>query len=1492
MADTLRPAPDPDGFPPGFSPLVRDWFAAALGTPTPVQLGTWDAVARGDHVLALAPTGSGKTLAAFLVAIDRLIRRGRDDREGMPRVVYVSPLKALVNDVARNLGAPLRAIEELARSNGTETVPVRVAVRTGDTPASDRRRFAAHGADILVTTPESLYLLLTSKAADRLGRVDTVIVDEVHALADTKRGAHLALSLERLDARLARPAQRIGLSATVAPVDAVADFLAGPAGAGRVTIVHPPSSRTPSVRVVSPVADLSAPDLVGGEPREGGVWPAVVRLVADLVAEHRSTLVFVNARQQAERLTAGVNALAGPGAPRARAHHGSVSQQARREIEADLKSGALRAVVATSSLELGIDMGEVDLVVLVGSPPSVAAGIQRIGRSGHRVGGHPDGIIVPLHRADALHAAVVAEHIRSGAIEPLRPVRGALDVLAQQIVAETALRPRAREELARLVRGAAPYRDLPDAALGSVLDMLTGRYPSQHFSDLRPRLDEDPRTGVLRARRGAQRLAVTSGGAIPDRGLYPVTRTSADPAAPGRGGGRIGELDEEMVNESRVGDVILLGTASWRLESITPERVTVSPAPAGSGSLPFWHGDDPGRPAALGRAIGVLTRELLDATAPARHARLRAAGLDEASCRTVTGLLDEQLSATGRWPDDRTLVAEQFRDELGDWRLVLHCPLGDRVNTPLALLLGRELARITGTRPAMSHTDDGLALQWPGEGGPADALVPVLRGLAALDVTEALREELGATALFGSRFREAAARSLLLPRRLPGHRTPLWQQRLRAARLLEVAGRHGDFALVLEAYRECLQDRFDLAALRRLLVGLATGDVAVHVAETAWPSPLAREQNFSYTATHLYASDAPAAERQSSWLRLDPGLLEGLLGSDRFSELVDPATITELEHELQGLDADSAPRDEDGLWDLLRRVGPQSPAALDARGVPRAWADRLAAAGRIEPVTVDRAGTTQTLWRDPGDRELSTRDLVHRFARCHGPFGATAAARDLGLPPGEVAAALRGLARAGDLVGSPGPSATGPDMWCDPEVLTRLRRRTLARLRRRVSPVDPAALVEFLPEWQGAAGLAAEPPDDPGPGDEALREALDPLLGWPAGWRGWQQVLLPARLPGFRTRDLDALLRSGRLLWQVTAVHRDDLTIRFLDPSEAEGRWPRTVPGADSAPSGPDARPREALSAALFEALGSEGATAQELAEKLDEPVAQVRAGLLDLAGRGLATADSLAPLGDLTRPGLVGARTAAAPPAARRGRRRPPRPARTAPFDALGRSGDSVRWRSVVAGTDPEERVDQLLTRWGVVGRATTAEDLPGGFSALYPVLRRWEDQGTVWRGAFLAGLGGAQFATSEAIDLLRDTAAALDRPAPGEAGHRVLGAADPAQPFGAALPWPAAPAGVRPTRRDGALVISSRGRLEAFVDCGAGRLALWPEGLTGLAGLAVALARAVRRGAGGRGVTLRTVNGVSLGAREAPAPETRAALVAAGFATLPSGLRLHAGE
>ncbi|MFJ8203008.1 Lhr family helicase [Micromonospora chalcea] len=1568
-----------------FGAATREWFTAAFAAPTPAQQGAWHSVAAGRNALVVAPTGSGKTLAAFLWSLDRLAKEPPPaDPRRRCRVLYVSPLKALAVDVERNLRAPLTGIRQAAARLGLAPPDVTVGMRTGDTPADERRAFARTPPDILITTPESLFLLLTSAARESLRGVDTVILDEVHAVAGTKRGAHLALSLERLDALLERPAQRIGLSATVRPIDVCARFLGG---ARPVDVVQPPADKTIEVSVQVPVEDMTRldeqeppeDDLGGLAPRRPSIWPAVEERVFSLIRAHRSTIVFTNSRRSAERLCARLNELAaeeleaasapdgsrvarggepvrvsdllpgvdgppagdeaglddadglgpmsgggpadgsrarrgaeafggpvGPvraprqpaevmaqsgaatGAPAviARAHHGSVSREERKQIEEALKSGRLPAVVATSSLELGIDMGAVDLVVQIEAPPSVAAGLQRVGRAGHQVGAVSRGVVFPKHRGDLLSCTVVAERMGAGAIEELHYPRNPLDVLAQQIVAMVALEPWRLGDLAVLIRRAAPFAELPDSALHAVLDMLSGRYPSTAFAELRPRLVWDRATDVLTGRPGAQRLAVTSGGTIPDRGLFGVFLAGAERAA------RVGELDEEMVYESRVGDVFLLGSSSWRIEEITPDRVLVSPAPGQAARMPFWKGDQLGRPVELGRAIGARVRALLRQSDADAVAALRAGGLDDWAAGNLMNYLREQKAATRSLPDDRTVVVERFRDELGDWRLAVHSVLGARVNGPWALAIGRRLAERYGVDAQVMPSDDGIVVRLPDTAEtPPGADVVVFE---PDEIAQLVEESVGTSALFASRFRECAARSLLLPRRDPRRRQPLWQQRQRAAQLLDVAREYADFPVTLEAARECLQDVFDQPALAELMRDLAARKVRLVEVESERPSPFARSLLFGYVGAFLYEGDAPLAERRAAALALDSGLLGELLGRVDLRELLDPEVLAETARQLRWRTEQRRPRDPEDVVELLRVVGDLSSAELAERGVPESWADELAAARRVLRVRIagedrwvvveDAARLRDALgvalpvgiaeaYLAPVADPLT--DLVARYARTHGPFAAATCAARFGLGVFVVEQALRRLAANGRVVSGEFAPDTVGTQWCDAEVLRLLRRRSLAALRREIEPVPPRALATFLPRWQQVGSSAR--------GVEAVAAALEQLQGVNVPASALERLVLPARVADYSPAQLDELCASGEVVWAgagaisggdgwVTLAYADVAPLLLPPPDEALTLTPLHESVLDALADG---------QALFFRSLSDRvGAT--------DD--AALSGAVWDLVWAGHLTNDTLAPL----RAALGAGGAHRSRPSAPRTRYR--RPGRVALPSRGGPPTMAGRWsRLPERDSDPTRRAaalaDLLLERHGVVTRgAVVAEQVTGGFAAVYPVLSALEERGAARRGYFVEGLGAAQFAVPGAVDRIR----ALADDSQGRGGPAVvLAATDPANPYGAALPWPervvdsgdgAAPAtGHRAGRKAGALVVLVGGDVVLYVERGGRTILSFTDDTDTLGAAGKALADAVHSGALGA-ISVERADGEAV-----HASPLRDALTAAGFRATPRGLRLR---
>ncbi|MEX2048783.1 MAG: DEAD/DEAH box helicase [Gemmatimonadota bacterium] len=1469
-----------------FSPAVRDWFGTSFDAPTPAQRDGWKAIAEGDHALILAPTGSGKTLAAFLWAIDRLSAESPPaDPKERTRVLYVSPLRALAVDIEKNLRAPLAGIQHAADRLGTPLAHApEVGIRTGDTPSRDRQRMIRRPPDILITTPESLYLMLTSSARETLRSVRTVIVDEIHAMAASKRGAHLALSLERLEELCDEPPQRIGLSATQRPLEEIARFLGGSVdGIERaVTIVDAGHRKPMELQVVVPVEDMGggialdarAPrrdgdDAPGGKEPAHSIWPSIHPRLLELIREHRSTIVFTNARRLAERLAASLNELAEEDL--VRAHHGSLAREQRLEVEDALKEGRLKAIVATSSLELGIDMGAVDLVIQVESPGSVASGLQRIGRAGHQIGEPSKGRIFPKYRGDLLEAAVVAERMLAGEIEHTRYLRNPLDVLAQQLVAMCAVEERGFDELYDTVRRAAGFAELTKDVFVAVLDMLSGRYPSDGFAELRPRLVWDRAAGTVRARDGAGRIAIVSGGTIPDRGLYAVFLTD---------GARVGELDEEMVYESRRGDVIVLGASSWRIEDITRDRVIVSPAPGEQGRMPFWHGDKPGRPIELGRAVGAFTRTLRGAQRAAARERLRRdVGLDELASRNLVSYLEEQMEATGAVPDDRTVVVERFRDEIGDWRMCVLSPFGSRVHAPWAMAIEARMLERFGPGAQVLWSDDGIVVRLPEavDRIPAEDLLFDPDG-----IEQAVVAAVPQTAMFASVFREAAARALLLPPR-PGQRTPLWQQRQRSADLLAEASKFPDFPILLEATRECLRDVFDVPALREVMTDLRSRRTRLVAVDTEHASPFAQSLLFRWVGVYMYEGDAPLAERRAAALTLDRDLLRELLGSEELRELLDPRALDEVELELQRLGDGRGARSADHLHDLLRTLGELTDDEITARvdGTDaRTLTEQLLADGRAIRIRVAGEGRVAAIedaarLRDAlgvslplglptaftGETDRPLEGLIRRYARTHGPFVASEVAARLGASAERVQEALA-FSEASDAVirGEFRPGGSGRE-WCDPDVLRRLRRRSLALLRREVEPVDAAALARFLPVWQGA--------DRPRGDVDSLADAIAKLQGTSVPASILETDVLPARVRGYRPADLDALVAGGDVAWVGTGpLGTDDGRVTLVYRSDA----------AALLPDPPDEPPLGEVHDALRHHLAASGASFwPELvtaAGTADERL--LLAALWDLVWAGEVTNDTLAPLRASVRGASAKIRTT------RPGHR--PRPG------ALRRTGPPAgasRWSLVAGLRQPApaatERAHalarQLLDRHGVVTReAVLAEGVGGGFVGIYPVFKAMEEAGHVRRGYFVAGLGGAQFAHPGAVERLRAFRHSADEEGDEPGGPVILAAADPAQPYGASLPWPASEG--RPARQAGAYVVLADGAPAAYLERGARTLltfgadpSRWVD----------ALASLVKDG------RLKRIQLGRIDGQEASAHPASPALLAAGFADGYRGLTLR---
>ncbi len=1541
-----------------FHPITAKWFRAVFEAPTAPQVEGWPAIARGESTLILAPTGTGKTLTAFLWCLDKLMMQASPNADRGCRVVYLSPLKALAADVERNLRSPLVGIANMAKREGIDVRMPEISVRTGDTSQKERARFRKHPGDILITTPESLYLLLTSEAGEGLRSVETVIVDEIHALVPSKRGAHMALSLERLEALTGRRLQRIGLSATQRPLEEVARFLGGAESSSTTTMVssvaempqatergseiasvlmsaasddgvkpdvgvNAPQYRPVNVvntgarkllelKVEVPVEDMarlgeiqerpSGPASQG--PKRTSIWQSIHPRLLEIIQGRTSTLIFVNARRVAERLAGALNELAGE--PIARAHHGSLAATQRTEIEELLKAGKIKALVATSSLELGIDMGAIDLVIQIEAPPSVASGMQRIGRAGHQVGAPSHGIIFPKYRADLIACAAVTRAMHEGHVESTRFLRNPLDVLAQQMVAVIAHPPLGVEDAERrakrvteeeespgisysalfaLVRGAAPFAGLSQGVFDGVLDMLAGRYPSDEFADLRPRITWDRTRNWITPRSGVKRIAILNGGTIPDRGTYGVF-LAGERSKPVR----VGELDEEMVFESRTGDTFILGASTWRIDEITHDRVLVTPAPGEAGKMPFWHGDQAGRPLEFGRRIGALVRELRDSPRAVAVARLTTEhDLEPGAAENVLRYLADQELATVVVPDDRNIVIERVRDELGDWRVCVLTPFGSRVHAPWAMAATAKLRASSGYEVETMWSEDGFVLRFP-ETEEAPAIDPIL--LEPEEAAELVLRQLGSTALFAAKFRESAARALLLPRRRGDGRTPLWQQRKRAYDLLSVASQYASFPIVLEAYRECLRDVFDMPALMETLRNIGSRSLRVHTVDSRTPSPFASALLFSYVANYIYDGDAPLAERRAQALSIDQDQLRELMGDADLRELLDVNAIEETEEQLQCLAETYQARNMDGVHDLLMRVGDLTRAELRLRCVSEEVAEtigKLIRARRVLEVQV--AGEKRLIavedaarYRDalgvplpPGLPSAFLQaaphaflDLMRRFARTHGPFTTNEAAARFDLPADSVEAALQGLVQSGKVVeGGFRPGGIHRE-WCDDEVLRAIRRRSLARLRKEVEPVEQRTLARLFTRWQGAV--------QPRRGLDALLDVIENLQGAPLPASILETEILPARLLGYKPADLDTLIAAGEVVWiGMDPIGERDGRIGLYLAEKLSALWP-------IAPTQPAERVLRDDEGKLIAPLAAAVTRETEIVEYLKRHGASFFQDLHDGVGGGypgetLEALWSLVWKGLLTNDGMAALRAYCERPSTNSSRK----PARRVNQQVVFRSRRTTpptaqgRW-ALNGAAFAEERsatgwshaiAQQLLTRYGVVFRETAhAENLPGGFSAIYDVMKALEESGKIRRGYFAADLGATQFAMPAAVDLLRSLRVQQD---PDRVEMLQLAATDPANPYGALMRWPAAPdAGSSLTRSVGARVILCDGALVAYLRRGNPNLQVFlPEEEPQRSQVARSLAEFLvgrvqgERGdddAGRAGMLIATVNGIAV--------------------------------
>ena len=1402
-----------DGY--NFHSVTRQWFLECFEEPTRAQSSAWETIANGESTLLMAPTGSGKTLAAFLFALDQMMFAASDSGDPS-RVLYISPIKALAVDVERNLRSPLNGLKAVAARNGMGVRDIDVAVRSGDTPQRERARMLKHPPDILITTPESLYLMLTSKASEMLSRVDTVIIDEIHALAGSKRGTHLMVSLERLEALRKNdiPLQRIGLSATQRPLDEIGRFLGGYEIAQerlvprRVAIVDVGEKKTLDLSIRVPTRDMvglsdiqfeehQVGDGINSDGQAKSLWPVLYPKLLERIRAHRTTILFVNSRRTAERLANALNDVAQETV--ARAHHGSLAHSVRQEIEDLLKQGKLPAIVATASLELGIDMGAVDLVIQVESPPSIASGMQRIGRAQHHVGGVPVGITFPKFRADLVTCAAAHKAMLNGQIEETRYLRNPLDVLAQHIVAMVGVADFTVDAIFDLIRGAAPYSELTRPIFEAVLDMLSGRYPSDDFSELRPRLTWDRLTSTLTARKGAKRLAILNGGTIPERGLYGVFLAGDDE---GRSR-RVGELDEEMVFESRVGEVFLLGASSWRVEDITHDRVLVTPAPGEPGKMPFWHGDKPGRPFEFGQVVGAFLRRLDERSEKQSYDFLKTEyTLDDNACINLLAYIREQ-QAEAAVPTDKRIVFERFQDELGDWRICILSPFGGRVHAPWAMAVRSHLMDEHGFEIDAVWSDDGIVYRLPFGEEPPDLSVFIP---SPDELEELLVRRLAESALFAARFRENAGRALLLPKKNPKGRTPLWAIRRRSASLLAVASRFSDFPIVLETYRECLKDQFDLDGAADVLKGIAERRIEVVELESDTPSPFSASLMFQYVASFMYEGDAPLAERRAQALMVDQARLHELMGAAALRELLSLDAIEQLEAQLQF--RQHAPSAADDIHDLLLSLGPQTHQELSERveqtAVLDGWLQELLVHRRIIRVHMatekyyaasedsarlrDALGVVippglPTQFLDPVDQPL--RDLVLRFARRRGPFLSERLAARYGLGQAIVDAELVRLVSEGRLQrGEFLPGGQG-DEFCDADVLRRLKRMSLVKLRGEVKSVSHDAFARFTIAWHGL--------DRNRRGPNAILDVIDQLQGTPLPASVLEDEILARRVHDYRPSMLDDLLASGEVVWTgVRSTGPRDGRIALYTSTHLDLLVRANEPLADE------------IHIQIRDALQSHGALFfRQLHGFLGGFPDQLLKGLWDLIWNGEVSNDALTPLRSLMQ-GDKKQRQG--------GRRR----MRLGPRRHTMLAGSEGRWWLVSQRrTQSDQVTDQqlalaqlLLERHGVLTReAAGTEHIKGGFSSVYPVLKILEESGRIRRGYFVESLGLTQFAMPGADDQLRRHRNVDE---PGKT--LLLATTDPANPFGAALPWPDGFTG-RPERSPGSQVVVQDGDPIAFI-------------------------------------------------------------------------------
>lgn len=1435
-----------------FHPIVRKWFKETLGAPSDPQREGWPAIASGEHTLVLAPTGTGKTLAAFLWELNELIVSGM--KEPLPnsvRLLYISPLKALNNDIQRNLDRPLRELKERFEAEGKQFPEIRVAVRTGDTPAAARARMLRRSPHILITTPESLNIMLTTlKGRGMFSGVRAVIVDEIHAIAGTKRGAHLALTLERLEALVEKPPQRIGLSATQRPLEEVARFLGGCTSDGEsptfrpVTIVDCGLTKEMQIQVESPVADLGN---VGGS-----IWPAVAPLVLKHIQSSRTTLVFVNNRAQAEKIAARVNKLADEEV--ALPYHGSLARERRFMLEERLKAGSLRALVTTSSLELGIDIGSVDLVIQLQSPKRVAAALQRIGRAGHTLGVASRGILVPTFRDDAVEIAAIVAAMRAGDVEPTQVVQNSLDVLAQVVVAAISVDDWTSGDLYTLVRRAYPYHQLTRAAFDEVLEMLSGKYPSDVAAELEPRITWDRVNDRLIGSRAARMTAVISGGTIPDRGLYTVNLPDRT---------RLGELDEEFVHESRMGDVFQLGSSTWRIAAIEHDRVVVTPAPGTPARMPFWHGEYMARSLMLSHRVGALRREL--AEAPNEERLAAEYGCDAATATSLVRYIGSQRAATGIVPDDRNIVIEQFRDETGAVRIVIHAAYGGRITAPWGMALAQRVREaINDTDLQVQTTDDGIMLRLPDLGmtTPLQSLL----GLSGAEAEQLVMEEVGSTSLFGARFRMNAARALLLPRGNPRRRMPLWLQRLKSLDLLQVVRQFPSFPILVETYREVLQDAFDMQGLKEVLGEINAGNIRIHTVHTDVPSPFAASLQFGFVMDWLYGDDTPRAEQRAALLSIDRSLLDEVMGGEGSDDITREA-IEQTLAERRGTAVGRRARTEDELAHLLDRAGDLTQEELQARiaseeegrrgdpfsklletgrtvAIPlgnesaREWRliltetfPRYVSAFGAEQLSMVKAG--RHLSEQPAavaipeilrnaviNPSVARREVLARFLTQSGPVTIAEVNARYGWDERWIESRLAEWERTGKLIRGKFRKEVRDLEWCSRRVVEIGRRRALAALRKQIEAVELPQFQAFMHRWQHL--------------DQ--RDRLDPLSGAETAVRqlygiarpplAWDRDYLRARIAAYDPASLSKFAASGELVWSGEGVHDPETgsiplrAVRFFERGTG-ALW------LNQAQEPVLSENAEKIRATIAE----EGASfIGDIQAITGLTMLAVREAIRELVAWGLVTNDTVEAMREVARWKPMLPRTGNDPtswlPADykpspnRRYQRIRPNLRRLPKWRRPDKPGAAVsgwtgRWsllrRRGTMGPDlPEEEhaeriARQWLTRYGIVSRDWWRRERPPvSWRAIYRELKRLEFRGEVRRGYFVRGLGGAQFALPDAVEWLR----AVGSEDFSQAGYVVMAASDPANVYNLPLELIERDPLSRP-RGSGALLVTRGGRI-----------------------------------------------------------------------------------